>query len=337
MCDIVCIAMRKEVVFAIIIGLILGVVILVGWQLADQSAKQAASTTVQIPQGKPDLAPPETPVAQSIDVISPQNHAVVNTDSLKITGKTIPNALVAASNSGAEAIVTADKDGNFSIDLALTGGENVIKLTVLKDDLTTASTQITVIYTTAKISSSENVLDPITASPSAIVDKVVKAALDKNLKNVQDTNLLVGYAGVISDIKLGVFDLTTGQVNLQISYDSKTTIIKDGKALKPELLSVKDKAIVIGNMSSPDILVAKRIVISSKDEAPVIEKRVIYSPIVKIKGNILTLIIDGKNQEVVIGKKLKLDPKTLTTDNKIFAILLMDTEGKATLLQAKVF
>jgi len=258
-------------------------------------------------------------------------------NSIKIIGKTLANAFVAASNSEDEAIVTADKDGNFSVDLALTGGENVIKLTVLKDDLTTASTQITVIYTTAKISSSENVLDPITASPSAIVDKVVKAALDKNLKNVQDTNLLVGYAGVINDIKLGVFDLTTGQVNLQISYDSKTVIIKDGKTLKPELLSVKDKAIVIGNMTSPDILVAKRIVISSKDETPVIEKRVIYSPIVKIKGNILTLNIDGKNQEATIGKKLKLDPKTLTTDNKIFAILLIDTGGKATLLQAKVF
>ena len=329
--------MRKEVVFAIIIGLFLGAVILVGWQLADQSAKQAASTTAQIPQGKPDLAPPETPIAQGISVISPQDHAVINVNSIKIIGKTLANVFVAASNSEDEAIVTADKDGNFSVDLALTGGENVIKLTVLKDDLTTASTQITVIYTTAKISSSENVLDPITASPSAIVDKVVKAALDKNLKNVQDSNLLVGYAGVISDIKLGVFDLTTGQVNLQISYDSKTTIIKDGKTLKPELLSMKDKAIVIGNMSSPDILVAKRIVISSKDETPVIEKRVIYSPIVKIKGNILTLNIDGKNQEATIGKKLKLDPKTLTTDNKIFAILLIDTGGKATLLQAKVF
>ncbi len=334
MCGIVCIAMRKEVVFAIIIGLFLGAVILVGWQLADQSAKQAASTTVQTPQAKPDLASPETPIVQGISLISPQNHAVVNTDSLKIIGKTFPNALVAASNSENEAIVTADKDGNFSVDLSLIGGENVIKLTVLKNDLTTDSTKISLIYTTAKLTS--DVLDPITASPSAIVDKVVKAALDKNLKNVQEANLLVGYAGVIDDIKLGVFNLISDEVNLQISYDSKTAIIKNGKTLKPELLSVKDKAIVIGNMSSPDILVAKRIVISSKDEALVTEKRAIYSPIVKIKGNILTLNIDGKNQEATIGKKLKLDPKSLTTDNKIFAILLMDTDGKATLLQAKI-
>jgi hypothetical protein len=325
--------MRKEVVFAIIIGLILGAVILVGWQLADQSAKQAVSTTAQTPQANPDLAPPETPVSQGISVIFPQSHAVVNTDSLKIIGKTFPNASIAAIGAEDEAIVTADKDGNFSVDLTLIGGENVIELTVLKDDLTTDSTKISLIYTTAKLTS--DVMDPITASPSAIVDKVVKAALDKNLKNVQEANLLVGYAGIINDIKLGVFNLTTGQVNLQISYDSKTTIIKDGKTLKPELLTVKDKAIVIGNMSSPDILVAKRIVISSKDEIPVIEKRVIYSPIVKIKGNILTLNIDGKNQDVTIGKKLKLDPKTLTADNKIFAILLMDTGGKATLLQAK--
>jgi len=326
--------MRKEVVFAIIIGLFLGAVILVGWQLADQSAKQAASTTAT-PQTKPDPASPDTPTAQSLTITSPQNHAVVNTNSIKITGKTLPNASIAATNSEDDTIVTADIDGNFSVDLSLTGGENVIKLTVLKDDHTTDSTQITVIYTTAKIGS-ENVLEPITASASAIVDKVVKAALDKNLKNVQEVNLLVGYAGIINDIKLGVFNLTTDEANLQISYDSKTTIIKDGKTLKPELLPVKDKAVVIGNMSSLDILVAKRIVISSKDEIPEIEKKVIYSPIVKIRGNLLTLNIDGKSQEVTIGKKLKLDPKTLTTDSSIFGVLLPGTNGSATLLQAVV-
>lgn len=326
--------MRKEVVFAIIIGLFLGAVILIGWQLADRSAKQAASTS----QAKPDLAPPETPtpVAQSISLTSPRNHAIVNTNSVKITGKTFPNTPIAISDSEDDAIVTTDKDGNFSLDLTLTGGANLIKLTVLKDDHTTDSTQVTVIYTTAKITSSDDVLEPITASPSAIVDKVVKAALDKNLKSVQDVNLLVGYTGVISDIKQGVFDLDTDETDLQISYDSKTTIIKDGKSLKSELLSVNDKAIVIGNMSSPDILMAKRIVISTKDDGPVLEKKVIFSSIVKIKGNLLTLNVDGKNQDVTLGKKLKLDPKTLTTNNKIFGILLADTDLKATLLQAKI-
>lgn len=327
--------MRKEVVFAIIIGLILGAVILVGWQLADQSAKQASSTSTT-PQTKPDPDLSETPVVQSINVISPQNHAVVNTNSIKITGKTLPSATVAISDSEDDAIVTADIDGNFSVDIALTGGTNLIKLTVLKDDRTTDSTQITVIYTTAKFTS-DDVLDPITSSPSAIVDKVVKAALDKNLKNVQDANLLVGYAGTISDIKQGVFNLDTDEVKLQISYDSKTTIIKDGRALKPELLSVKDKTLVIGNISSPDVLTAKRIVVSSKDEGPKIEKKVIFSPIVKIKSNILTLRIDDKNQDVVLGKKLDFNPKTLTLDNNIFGILLVDTSEKLTLLQAKIF
>lgn len=328
--------MRKEVVFAIIIGLFLGAVILVGWQLADQSAKQAAlrSTAVLSPDSQSGTpAPP--PVVQSINVISPQNHSVVNADSVKITGKTFPNATIAIYSSEDDALVTADQDGGFSIDLSLIGGENVINLAVLKDDQTINSTKISLIYTTAKFTS-EDVLDPITASPGAIVDKVVKAALDKNLRSVQDANLLVGYAGAISDIKQGVFDLDTDQTNLQISYDSKTTIIKDGKSLKPELLSVNDKAIVIGNMSSPDILMAKRIVISTKDDGPILEKKVIFSSIVKIKGNILTLSIEGKNQDVVFDKQLKLDPKTLTLTNNIFGILLIGTSGKATLLQARV-
>lgn len=342
--------MRKEVVFAIIIGLILGLVILFGWELANQAAKQAASTSTPS-TANPPLAETPTPAAQSITITSPQNHAVVNTGSIKIVAKTQPNASIAISDTEDDAIVTADKEGNFSANLKLTGGANVIKLTVLKDDLSTDSIQITVIYTTAKIDSPAALMqtsDTPVASAEAIKDDInkrIQEALDKNLKNTQNVlsdsvnrSLLVGYAGTISDIKQGVFNLTTDETNLQVSYDTKTTILKDGKLLKPELLSVKDKTLVIGNLTSPDILVAKRIVITSKDDGPIIEKKVIFSAIVKIKGNIITLNIDNKNQDIVLGNKLKLDLKTLTTNNKIFGIIIGSVEptGPVTLLQAKI-
>lgn len=194
-------------------------------------------------------------------------------------------------------------------------------------------------------------LDPVDvpiASASAILDEtkkeILKKALDKNLKNTQgilgenaNRNLLVGYVGIVIDIKQGVFNLTTDEANLQVSYDTKTAILKDGKSLKPELISLKDKAIVIGSLTSPDILTAKRIVIASKNDSVKTEKKVIYSPIIKIKNNILTLKIDNQNQDVALGKKLKLDPKTLTTNNKVFGILLYGTDQTTTLVQVKIF
>lgn len=336
--------MRKEVIFAIIIGLILGFVILFGWKLANQSAKQAASSTAPTPMVS---ASPSVTVTPPLGIIisSPQNHAVVNTSSVKIIGKTQPNSSIAISDTEDDTIVTADKEGNFTTDLKITGGANLIKLTALKSDLTLDQTTITVIYSTAKIDSaagSAQSSDTPVASAEAIKDDVnrrIREAIDKNLKNVQDTNLLVGYAGTISNIKQGVFTLNANRDVLQVSLSSSTTIIKDNKPLKPELISLEDYAVVIGNLTSPDILSAKRIVISSKNGLSVIEKRAVYSPIIKIKNNILTLKVDDKNLDVVLGKKLKLDPKTLTLDNKIFGIVIGSVEptGPTTLLQAKLF
>ncbi len=142
--------MRKEVVFAIIIGLILGLVILYGIQLANQSTKQAANSSLT-PTPTETVSQTPAPGTNQLTITSPQNHAVVNTGSIKITGKTAPNSSVAISDTEDDALVTADKDGNFTVDLKLAGGSNTISLTSLKPDLTTDTAKITVIYTTAKI------------------------------------------------------------------------------------------------------------------------------------------------------------------------------------------
>lgn len=142
--------MRKEVIFAIIIGLTLGITILFGIRLANQSARVATTTKATPTQPEPVLT--ETPVTlNGISLISPKNHSIVNTASTKIIGKTLPNSTVAIFSSESELLITSDNDGNFSADIELAGGENTIKATVLKADQTLESTQISIIYTTAKI------------------------------------------------------------------------------------------------------------------------------------------------------------------------------------------
>lgn len=141
--------MRKEVIFAIIIGLILGLVILYGVQLANKSANQAAGT-VSTPTPAETLTATPTIIAE-LTVTSPSDHAVVNTATIKIIGKTTPDASVAIYSSEDDALVTADKDGNFVSDLKLTGGENIITITSLKLDQTTQTIQISIVYSTAKL------------------------------------------------------------------------------------------------------------------------------------------------------------------------------------------
>lgn len=142
--------MRKEVIFAIILGLILGGVILYGIQLANESAQRAAATaTNPAPTATPSASP--TASATNLTIISPQNNSVVTTGSIKIVGRTSPKADVAIQSSEDDILVTADESGNFSADFSVSGGENIIQITSLSPDQKQESLTLTIIYTTAKI------------------------------------------------------------------------------------------------------------------------------------------------------------------------------------------
>lgn len=186
---------------------------------------------------------------------------------------------------------------------------------------------------------------PIATDSQKILEDTYKDILQKaNLKQTEevlgekaDRNLLVGYAGTISDIKQGVFTLDTNSQTIQVSFGTGTTIIKDNQPLKPELISIKDKALVIGNLSSPDILTAKRIVIY-KETAAKYEKKIVFSPIVKVdsKKKTITIKINDKNQEVTLGKLIKFDLAALNLNQKIFGVLLISSNGTTTLIQGKI-
>ncbi len=342
--------MRKEVVFAIIIGLILGGIILFGIKIANQSAKEAAVPATSSGQiASPTPIP--TTAKSNLSLTEPLDHAVVNTGSIKIGGKTLPNSTIAVESEADDALPAADGNGNFSTDFKLAGGENLIKITALLPNQTTESLTISVIFTTAKLSSltTSDLADvPIATDSKTMVEKTYEDVLQKAKDNAKQTeavldekadqNRLVGYAGSVTDIKQGVFSLDSRGVTLQVSYSPGTIIIKNGVTLKPELLAVGDRAIVIGNLTGPDIVTAKRIVIS-KPVAPKSTKKTIFSPIVKIdiKKKTLTLKVDDKNREVALGKLIKLDLTTLTLDQKIFGIVMTAVDSSTTtLIQGKV-
>jgi|CXWL01.1.fsa_nt_gi hypothetical protein len=143
--------MRKEVIFAILIGLILGFVILYGIQLANQSAQNAADSSITPTQSASPSVTPTPTSSTKLTITQPDNHAVVNTTSITITGKTIPGSDITILSSEDDTLTTADDSGNFSADFKLAGGENIIKITALSPDKNLEETSLTIIYTTAII------------------------------------------------------------------------------------------------------------------------------------------------------------------------------------------
>ncbi len=204
------------------------------------------------------------------------------------------------------------------------------------------------LFVTSTARAQQSVDTPV-ASASDILDEtkkeILQNALDKNLKNTQEVlaakdtlTRILGYAGSVSDIKQGFFTLTGSDATLQVSLNQTTKIIKDGANLKAELISISDQAIVIGTITTPDIIEAKRIVLF-KEVKPKYEKKAFFSPIIKVDAVKKTLIlkIDNNNQVVTLGKLIKFDLTKLTASQSVFGIIMTNLEtGAVSLIQAKM-
>ena len=142
--------MRKEVILAVIIGIILGGVILYGINLANQSVSPKGDTETQINNQDSDKTNPGTSKnSESISIVYPQNNAVITETSLTLKGSTKPNAHVAIITENDDIITLADANGSFSSPITLIGGENLITVTAVDSTQATSSASITVIQTTS--------------------------------------------------------------------------------------------------------------------------------------------------------------------------------------------
>lgn len=139
--------MRKEVILALIIGIIIGGVILYGLKIANQSATTEVSETENTITN-PTVTP--TP-SQDLIINTPENHTVTFEDQITINGKTLPNTNLAIITEDEDDLIQSDKQGLFSTTVDLTEGENKIIITAIISDENQPSKELLVIYTQDKI------------------------------------------------------------------------------------------------------------------------------------------------------------------------------------------
>ncbi len=336
--------------FAVILGLILGGVVIYGVFLANRSRNELANATPTptVDQTSVTITPT---IAPGLTITTPPDHSVSFTTPLKITGSTKPNAQVIISDADDQTLVQADATGQFSALIKISGGENKISSTALLPDQSTQSVQITIIYTTAKIiTPTPNPVDSPIASSSQIINQTKEEILKKAQAQFNQTeqnltikaeNILVGYLGTITDIAQNAITLVSDKINLQVSYATDAAFIKNGKAIKPDQLSIKDDVIVIGNMVGNEVLNAKRLVVSPIQSSSIPTKQTIFVTISKInlKTKTLSVTLGQEDQVLSLDKNLKLDLTSIKIGQKIFGVIQPSIEptGIAPLLLAKIF
>jgi len=153
------IPMKKEVVFAIALGAIVGLVITFGIYTANKALQQrreeTTTTQVQDTKGSSENEP------SAMRIYAPEDGSLVDKDTLQISGVTFPNATLAIYVNDALYIATADAKGNFSAELKLDAGSNVITSIATAPDGTQERDARLVVFSTA------NLDDGTTATNSA--------------------------------------------------------------------------------------------------------------------------------------------------------------------------
>ncbi len=145
--------MKKEILIAIIIGFVLGLVITFGIWTANKSLKEGTSTqSSQITENETNITPsPQAEEKLPLTIIFPENNALVNQEKLEIVGKTSPKAMVAIVYEEGEKIIEADEKGDFTMEITLVGGGNEINISAFDSQNNEASKVLNIVYSTAEI------------------------------------------------------------------------------------------------------------------------------------------------------------------------------------------
>lgn len=153
--------MKKEVFFAITIGFILGLVITFGVWTANKSLKQLpqsgkstpspTQTTSVSPSIQPAAISPTPTSSLPLTLSTPDDESISNKDTVTLTGKTSPGAVVSIISETTQTIISPDKTGTFTAPVTLDSGYNTIRVVATDPSGNSASKTLTITFTTAKI------------------------------------------------------------------------------------------------------------------------------------------------------------------------------------------
>ncbi len=136
--------MRKEIVFALIAGVVLGAIISFGLWRANTALKPDNSIISDQDKNQEITTPGEL----GITLISPEDNDVISVNSTLIAGITKPGAWVVISGEEEDEILKANEDGSFEQEVELIGGANQVIITAFDDSGDKTGKTVLVIHST---------------------------------------------------------------------------------------------------------------------------------------------------------------------------------------------
>lgn len=301
--------MRKEVLFAIISGITIGLIIAFGaWKIAKIVNKRPNQQSVQ------KTPPPK--INNSLSVSNLSDFDVITEDKYIITGITSPKTPVVVSTLEEDFYSISDQDGTFNVEVSFPSGLSEIKINDKKYLVVYSSEFKKYLEVKEKQEESE---DEKLASSESKIDRSLDEIRENVQKEISNKSLKqTSNVGTITDISSKNIQIKSlsGDIK-QISVNEETNIIntlKKNSEVKLNDLAIGDYIIAMGFMNSNKVLDTKRILISSPFESNNFEQEEIeILTISKTKLNDITLPKKWKGPDV---SKLEIGQKVIVVGNR---------------------
>lgn len=311
--------MRKELLFAIIAGLILGLIIAFGiWRVNKTMTPSNGS------QSQTSNASPTPNAGFSITLANVEDLDVITVSPFKISGITKPNIKIAISAEEKDYILDSQKDGSFEKEVALIAGLNEIVIKAFDQNGESAELKLKVVFS----SEFAKLIEETNTSENIATDEADSVRLKVEEKLANASKKPKAYIGTITDISKLTYQIKNlkGEIQ-QLSFTADTTFVKVDKTAKTITsndVAIGDSIIAMGLKNGNEVLEAKRILVT---EIPQDSLRNIYfGKIIDTTKTDVTISQIGSQEKLVTSVDKNTD-YILMNDSKTSVIKLADLDN----------
>lgn len=141
---------KKEATVAVIIGLLIALLVTGGVIRARSALSQVAINSRDLLKREHAQTPESSPTPLFLELTT-QDNSIATSPQQTISGKTLPGTYIAILGELGEYLIVPTDVGNFSQEIALAAGANLIRVTVYQADGAKIEKSLTVVYTSAKL------------------------------------------------------------------------------------------------------------------------------------------------------------------------------------------
>jgi hypothetical protein len=247
--------MRKEVLFALILGSLIGIGFGFGmWKINKKESSISQSLTSILTQ---PFQTPQPTNSSSLQVQEPVNNGLIQSSPVMVKGLFHPNATIFLSSDTNDIVVMSDQEGMFSTQIEPLGGINSLQLTSYSSEVQQLQTSF--VYTAEKFSESQ-----LQESSKPSADPI----RENIAKKLEGTSTLITATGKVTEkTETGIqLERDSGEIVQAIVAPPDTEFIRvrDNKEIKFEELGLGDYVAVIGLQAGSGIINTKRVLVDTK-------------------------------------------------------------------------